>query len=103
MTGRPAHRLVEVDGETMVILDPAEFERLDASRRQVGARDARARSLVQQVQQFTALIDQVRDALDDTPPCDHVEGSESARTCLRCRLESLLAAPPRPAESDRRR
>ncbi|MFK3984408.1 hypothetical protein ACI2K4_29050 [Micromonospora sp. NPDC050397] len=79
-------RTVIVDGREMVAIAPADFERLDASRRQVGARVARVVRLRQELHDAHARITRVRAILTDAQPaecvCDRlaaVLGDESAQ------------------------
>ncbi|BCB89281.1 hypothetical protein [Phytohabitans suffuscus] len=44
------HRLITVNGREMIVLDPTDFERLDAARRQIGARQASIAWLRQQLE-----------------------------------------------------
>ncbi|BFU47820.1 hypothetical protein [Krasilnikovia sp. MM14-A1004] len=50
---------VTVDGDEMVAVRPADFARLDASRRQVGARTARADRLHQQLRDAHTRLAQI--------------------------------------------
>jgi hypothetical protein len=52
-------RTVVVDGREMIAVRPADFDRLDASRRQVGARSARATRMHQQLQDARARLARV--------------------------------------------
>jgi hypothetical protein len=63
------HRVVTMDGQSMIVLTVADFERLDAARRQLGASEAQAHQLRQQLKDTRRRV---------------------------ARLEGLLAAPIRP-------
>ncbi|MEU4160494.1 hypothetical protein [Actinoplanes sp. NPDC026670] len=67
---------VTVDGREMVALQPADYERLDASRRQIGARTARVTRLNQQLRDAQERLAQIEAAIaeagSDECVCDRV-------------------------------
>jgi hypothetical protein len=69
---KPDTRTVVVDGHEMIAVRPADFERLDASRRQVGARSARATRLHQQLQDARARLAKIEAILANDGPAEHV-------------------------------
>jgi hypothetical protein len=81
MTRRALPRRMDVEGEEMVVLSVAEYEHLDASRRQVGARQARLRSLTQQMGELTDLLRLAQQAVTEARPA-----------LIRSRQPAILAA-----------
>jgi hypothetical protein len=65
-------RTVVIDGHEMVAVRPADFERLDASRRQVGARMARVVRIQQQLQDAQGRLNRIRDIVDQADPAECV-------------------------------
>jgi hypothetical protein len=63
---------VVVDGREMIAVRPADFDRLDASRRQVGARSARATRMHQQLQEARARLARVEAILAEAGPAECV-------------------------------
>ncbi|MFY1652924.1 hypothetical protein ACN27J_18795 [Solwaraspora sp. WMMB762] len=79
-------RAVIVDGREMIAVSPADFNRLDASRRQVGARVARTVRVHQQLRDAQTRLAQIQAMLNASEPtecvCDRVAavlGDNSAR------------------------
>ena len=70
----------------VVIITRAEYDRLEATRRQVGANGTRIRVLSQQLQDMAARLAVVEQTVEASE-CGHVDsdGSELGRDCLRCR------------------
>ncbi|MDG4785057.1 hypothetical protein O7626_03760 [Micromonospora sp. WMMD1102] len=93
-------RAVIVDGREMIAVSPADFERLDASRRQVGARAARAMRLHQQLRDAEDRLAHIRAIVTATRPAD----------CVCDRVAAVLGGdstaqgsdPAQPAEIRRR-
>ncbi|MFJ8921782.1 hypothetical protein [Streptomyces sp. NPDC102415] len=105
MTGRPQPRRITLGGREAVALTPQEYERLLASRRQIGGQSARVRALGRQVRQAEQLLREV-EALVAAPdqgcgrgadargPCATAEaaaeGAYTGTGCLRCAVTALL-------------
>ncbi|WP_422771471.1 hypothetical protein ACN28C_33480 [Plantactinospora sp. WMMC1484] len=94
-------RAVVVDGREMIAVSPADFERLDASRRQVGARAARAMRLHQQLRDAEDRLAHIRAIVTANRPAD----------CVCDRVAAVLGGgdstaqdsdPAQPAENRRR-
>lgn len=62
MGRRIERRTVIIDGHEMIALRPADFDRLDASRRQVGARGARLTRLHQELHEAKTRLAQIEAA-----------------------------------------
>ncbi|WP_055527507.1 hypothetical protein [Streptomyces graminilatus] len=105
---RPQPRRITLGGREAVALTVAEYERLLASRRQVGGQSARVRVLAQQVKRTEQLLRDL-ETLVEAPPDDSQEPAPTApgectppcRTaktasrgqpedCLRCAIAALL-------------
>ncbi|MEW2383828.1 hypothetical protein AB0873_17315 [Micromonospora sp. NPDC047707] len=88
---------VVVDGADWVAVRPEDFDRLDASRRQVGARAARATRLEHELREARARLARIEEILADASPAD----------CVCERLTAVLADDPaahrRPLVRSRRR
>ncbi|GAA2220983.1 hypothetical protein ACFY2R_26280 [Micromonospora olivasterospora] len=94
--GRKIDRIaVVVDGSDWVAIRPEDFDRLDASRRQVGASAARATRLEHEVRQTRARLARIEAILAEADPAD----------CVCERLNSVLHGPgvARPVVRSRRR
>lgn len=102
MTGRPQPRRITLGGREAVALTPQEYERLLASRRQIGGQSARVRALGRQMRQAEQLLRDI-EALVTAPeqgcgrgaeargPCATAEGAYAGGTgCLRCAVIALL-------------
>ncbi|MDG4795633.1 hypothetical protein [Micromonospora sp. WMMD1082] len=62
-------RRATIDGEDLIVLPVADYERLATARRQLGAREARFRGLTGQVRALTSLLADIQQILVDTPAC----------------------------------
>ncbi|GLW35640.1 hypothetical protein [Actinoplanes regularis] len=80
MRGKIDRRAVVVDGLEMVAGEPADFERLDASRRQAGAHAARA----------ARLHAQLRDAQDRLARIRVILSEAGAAECVCERIATVL-------------
>ncbi|MFY1652920.1 hypothetical protein ACN27J_18775 [Solwaraspora sp. WMMB762] len=58
-----------INGEELVVLPVADYERLATARRQLGAREARLRSLTHQVRVLTELLITIQQFLAEAPAC----------------------------------
>ncbi|GLZ01608.1 hypothetical protein [Actinoplanes sp. NBRC 103695] len=70
MAGKIDRRTVIVDGREMVAVRPADFERLDASRRQMGARSSRITRLQQQLKDANARLARIEEIMTAAGPDD---------------------------------
>ncbi|TBL45323.1 hypothetical protein EYA84_00650 [Verrucosispora sp. SN26_14.1] len=88
-------RRATVNGEDLVILPVADYERLATARRQLGAREARFRGLTDQMRVLTDLLTEIQQVLLDTPACC------DTRRDVDSRIGDLLRAQrlPRPASA----
>jgi hypothetical protein len=75
MGKRIEHQRMTVDGREMVMLDLAEFERLDASRRQIGPRQASIAWLRQQLDAANTRIADLENQLAEQRHHDAVSGT----------------------------
>lgn len=101
MVRRPPPPRTAIDGEEeeTVVLTAAEYDRLEASRRQVGAKGGRVRALTQQMQDMATLLARIEQVVVDLPDCGHPgDMSDTARECLRCRLLGLIRSKARAPE-----
>ncbi|WP_141722362.1 hypothetical protein [Micromonospora haikouensis] len=69
MSRPAAPRHITIDDEDVVVLPAADYERLASARRQLGAREARNRSLTDQVNTLRTLLTDIRRIVDSTPDC----------------------------------
>ncbi|WFE66567.1 hypothetical protein [Micromonospora sp. WMMD714] len=69
MSKTAAPRHLRIDDEDVVVLPAADYERLASARRQLGAREARNRSLTDQVKALSTLLTDIRQIVDSTPDC----------------------------------
>jgi hypothetical protein len=69
----------------VIVLTPDEYERLDASRRQIGAKNSRIQTLNHELQQAISLLAQIEDVLTDERS---VDGHADHRAP--CRLQTAL-------------
>jgi hypothetical protein len=92
----PEPRRTRLDGADVVLLTPDEYERLDASRRQAGARVSRVRSLSQTLAAATAFLNELEEAVADLPAClpAQSEGCDEPADCARRRGLAMLTARP---------
>ena len=97
--------MVNAEGAEVVVLEPAAYERLDATRRQVGAQASRIRALRQSLLEATAFLDELEQTLLELPACDLEPAGDcledggcerSEAGCVRERLLGLLGARPEP-------
>ena len=82
MSRRREPRRVQVDGADFVLLPVDDYERLAATRRQVGAHADRVRHLRQKVAQLVAFLERLEHGLGERTSCN--------RSCLRTELANLL-------------
>jgi hypothetical protein len=69
VTRPAAPRRIRIDDEDVVVLPAADYERLASTRRQLGAREARNRSLTDQVNTLSTLLADIRRIVESTPQC----------------------------------
>lgn len=69
MTKRPPPRTTMIDGQEMIVLDPAEYDGLQQLRRQVGSLSTRVNILKQQLHAAAAVIADV-EAILAAHACD---------------------------------
>ncbi|QOC92349.1 hypothetical protein [Micromonospora craniellae] len=62
-------RRTTINGEDLVVLPVADYERLATARRQLGAREARLRGLTDQVRALTELLAAIQQVLAEAPAC----------------------------------
>ncbi|MBV1853829.1 hypothetical protein [Catellatospora tritici] len=89
MPKAPPPRRATLDGEEFILLSPDEYERLDASRRQVGAALARVR-------QVSHALGTARTALDavDAVLADAACTCADAGKCAICLIRAARAGYP---------
>ncbi|MDI1461657.1 hypothetical protein QEZ54_11795 [Catellatospora sp. KI3] len=89
MPKAPPPRRATFDGEEFILLSPDEYERLDASRRQVGAALARVR-------QVSHALGTARTALDavDAVLADAGCACAGTGTCAVCRIRAARGGGP---------
>ncbi|GHJ43999.1 hypothetical protein Cs7R123_13410 [Catellatospora sp. TT07R-123] len=89
MPKAPPPRRATVDGEEFILLSPEEYERLDASRRQVGAALARVRQVSHALGTARAALTAVDTALA-AEPCTCADTG----TCPVCRIRAARDTDP---------
>ncbi|MET8983460.1 hypothetical protein ABZX85_48675 [Streptomyces sp. NPDC004539] len=91
MAGRPQPRRITLGGREAVALTVEEYERLIASRRQIGGQSARVRVLAQQAKRTEQLVRELETMVEDVPACRERAGEDDTDAgCLRCALADLL-------------
>jgi hypothetical protein len=86
---RPAPRTTTVDGQTMYLVEIAEYEGLTQTRRQVGSYATRVNILRQQSRIDTDLLDEIRALLVGHPPCEPTL-DRASDGCVLCRIHDVI-------------
>ena len=81
MARHPGLRTTQLDGAEVVILPRDEYERLDASRRQVGAQANRIRTLQQRLTAMTAFLDKLEQSASAAPAGHQPDHADNCRDC----------------------
>ncbi len=93
MSKRPAPRTISLDGKTVVVLAPDEYERLAQARRQVGSYGVRINVVKQQLRTAVDILRDVDGILNGHPPCTPpVDPSTAA--CLLCGIREAVGGRP---------
>ncbi|MEU9151272.1 hypothetical protein AB0D59_12115 [Streptomyces sp. NPDC048417] len=115
MARHPQPRRITLGGHEAVALTVREYERLTASRRQIGGQSARVRVLAQQVKRTEQLLNELENLVSDpadrretdrhepagrpSPECRAAPGAGGApdAECLRCAIADLIRRHRTPA------
>ncbi|MEU6173613.1 hypothetical protein ABZ832_17035 [Streptantibioticus parmotrematis] len=96
----PQPTRMRLNGREIVLLSQEEYQRLDASRRQVGAQHTRLRKAHQQFETLENLLTQARALLATREPhtCSpsHVEQDTTTADCPACRFLARCQDEGRP-------
>ncbi|WP_416968031.1 hypothetical protein [Streptomyces sp. 4F14] len=86
MPNTPRPRRITLGGREAVALTVPEYERLIASRRQVGGQSARVRVLGEQVRRTERLLAELEALVGGPAPCHRAPDDD----CLRCAVAGVL-------------
>ncbi|MET8981823.1 hypothetical protein ABZX85_40145 [Streptomyces sp. NPDC004539] len=90
MARSPQPRRITLGGREAVALTVEEYERLVASRRQIGGQSARVRVLAQQARRTERLLTELESLIGARTPCHPRPDAPPAEDCLRCAVAALL-------------
>jgi len=85
----PQPRRITLGGREAVALTVEEYERLVASRRQIGGQSARVRALAQQARRTERLLTELETLTAPPAECTARTGDPPV-DCLRCTIAALL-------------
>ncbi|GAA3215038.1 hypothetical protein ACFO1B_14260 [Dactylosporangium siamense] len=85
MRNRLEPRRATIDGQEFVLLEPEQYERLAAARRQHGAHSSQLSRLREQLNAALRRLNAVRRVLDET-----VTTCETTPDCAHCAVKSAL-------------
>lgn len=88
MSRRPEPRRTVLNGEPVVVLTPAEYERLAQARRQIGGQSSRLGAAKRDLKAVIDLLADVVPLFSGSADCSGECPTE--RSCLRCRIHSVL-------------